>query len=140
VSTVATAERETPAKPSPDALPRGPRRPGALQSLEYGLDPYGFFQRAHRRFGDVFTVHVVGEEWVMLADPEAVREVFGHGPDDLDSGQANFALRPILGTRNVLLLDGAEHLRRRKLVLPPFHGERMTTTSGARRAGPPAER
>jgi cytochrome P450 family 135 len=93
--------------------------------LEYGLDPYGFFQRAHSRFGDVFTVHVVGEEWVMLAHPDAVREVFGHGPDDLDSGQANFALRPILGTRNVLLLDGAEHLRRRKLVLPPFHGERM---------------
>jgi cytochrome P450 len=68
---------------------------------------------------------VVGEEWVMLAHPDAVREVFGHGPDDLDSGQANFALRPILGTRNVLLLDGTEHLRRRKLVLPPFHGERM---------------
>lgn len=125
MSTAATAEREIPAKPTPLALPPGPRRPGALQSLEYGLDPYGFFQRAHRRFGDVFTVHVVGEEWVMLAHPDAVREVFGHGPDELDSGQANFALRPILGTRNVLLLDGAEHLRRRKLVLPPFHGERM---------------
>jgi cytochrome P450 len=97
--------------------------------LEYGLDPHGFFRRAHRRFGDVFTVHVVGEEWVMLAHPDAVREVFGHGPDELDSGQANFALRPILGTRNVLLLDGAEHLRRRKLVLPPFHGERMKAYS-----------
>jgi cytochrome P450 len=96
-----------------------------VQSLEYGLDPYGYFRRAQRRFGDVFTVHVVGEEWVMLAHPDAVREVFGHGPDELDSGQANFALRPVLGTRNVLLLDGAEHLRRRKLVLPPFHGERM---------------
>ena len=93
--------------------------------MEYGLDPYGFFRRAHRRFGDVFTLHVVGEEWVVLAHPEAVREVFAHGPDELDSGQANFPLRPILGTRNVLLLDGPEHLRRRKLVLPPFHGERM---------------
>jgi cytochrome P450 len=96
-----------------------------VQSLEYGLDPHGFFRRAQRRYGDVFTVHVVGEEWVMLAHPEAVREVFGHGPDELDSGQANLPLRPILGTRNVLLLDGAEHLRRRKLVLPPFHGDRM---------------
>ena len=109
-----------------------------LQSLEYGLDPYGYFRRAHRRFGDVFTTHVVGEKWVMLAHPDAVREVFGHGPDDLDSGQANFNLRPILGTRNVLLLDGVEHLRRRKLVLPAFHGERMKAyadiiTSVARR-------
>jgi cytochrome P450 len=125
VSTATTAERAGLAAVGSVGLPAGPRRPGALQSLEYGLDPYGFFRRAQRRFGDVFTVHVVGEEWVMLAHPDAVREVFGHGPDDLDSGQANFPLRPILGTRNVLLLDGAEHLRRRKLVLPPFHGERM---------------
>jgi cytochrome P450 family 135 len=115
-----------PAAPAaPVGLPAGPRRPGVLQSLEYGLDPQGYFRRTQRRFGDVFTVHVVGEEWVMLAHPDAVREVFGYGPDELDSGQANFPLRPVLGTRNVLLLDGAEHLRRRKLVLPPFHGERM---------------
>jgi cytochrome P450 len=125
VSTATTAERTNLTAERPVVLPAGPRRPGALQSLEYALDPYGYFRRAQRRFGDVFTVHVVGEEWVMLAHPEAVREVFGHGPDELDSGQANFSLRPILGTRNVLLLDGAEHLRRRKLVLPPFHGERM---------------
>jgi cytochrome P450 len=52
-------------------------------------------------------------------------EVFGCGPEVLDSGASNLWLRPVLGTRNVLLLDGAEHLRRRKLVLPPFHGERM---------------
>jgi cytochrome P450 family 135 len=125
VSTATTAERAAPVKSGPGVLPTGPRLLGAVQSLEYGLDPYGYFRRAQRRFGDVFTVHVVGEEWVMLAHPDAVREVFGHGPHELDSGQANFALRPILGTRNVLLLDGAEHLRRRKLVLPPFHGERM---------------
>jgi cytochrome P450 family 135 len=126
VSTATTAER-APLVGQPGALPPGPRRPGVFQSLEYGLDPYGYFRRAQRRFGDVFTVHVVGEEWVMLAHPAAVREVFAHGPEDLDSGQANLPLRPILGTRNVLLLDGAEHLRRRKLVLPPFHGERMRT-------------
>jgi cytochrome P450 family 135 len=125
VSTATTADRAGLAPPVPGALPAGPRRPGVVQSLEYGLDPYGYFRRAHRRFGDVFTTHVVGEEWVMLAHPDAVREVFAHGPDELDSGQANLPLRPILGTRNVLLLDGAEHLRRRKLVLPPFHGERM---------------
>jgi cytochrome P450 family 135 len=124
VSTATTAERAG-FSPSASSLPPGPRRPGVAQSLEYGLDPYGYFERAHRRFGDAFTVHVVGEEWVVLAHPDAVREVFAHGPDELDSGQANFPLRPIIGTRNVLLLDGAEHLRRRKLVLPPFHGERM---------------
>jgi cytochrome P450 len=108
-----------------NGLPPGPRWPVSLQTLRYGLDPYGLFESAHRTFGDVFTLRVMGETWVVLAHPDAVSELYGHGPDELDSGVANLSLRPLLGTQNSLLLDGAEHLRRRKLVLPPFHGERM---------------
>jgi cytochrome P450 family 135 len=107
------------------ALPPGPRAPGALQTLRYSFDPYGFFEAGRRGFGDAFTVQVMGQTWVVLAHPDAIKEVFSHGPGELDSGAANYALRPLLGTRNLLLLDGQEHLRRRKLVLPPFHGERM---------------
>jgi cytochrome P450 family 135 len=107
------------------ALPPGPRVPGALQSLHYGVDPYGFFGAAHRRYGDVFTVRVTGQTWVMLAHPDLVKETFGRGPDQVDSGVANEPLKPLIGTRNVLLLDGDEHLRHRRLVLPPFHGDRM---------------
>jgi cytochrome P450 len=110
---------------TPRGLPPGPRWPLAVQTLRFGLDPYGLFESAHRAFGDVFTLRVMAETWVILAHPDAVRELHGHGPDELDSGAANMSLRPLLGTRNLLLLDGAEHLRRRKLVLPPFHGERM---------------
>jgi cytochrome P450 len=106
-------------------LPPGPSAPGALQSLHYGLDPYGFFGRAQRRYGDVFTVRVTGQTWVMLAHPDLVREALSHGPEDVDSGVANRPLKPLIGTRNVLLLDGDEHLERRRLVLPPLHGERM---------------
>jgi cytochrome P450 len=106
-------------------LPPGPRWPVALQTLRYGLDPYGLFESAQRAFGDVFTLRVMGETWVVLAHPDAVRELYGYGPDEVDSGVANLALRPLLGTGSVLLLDGAEHLRRRKVVLPPFHGARM---------------
>jgi cytochrome P450 len=101
-----------------------------VQTLRYGLDPFGLFESAHRQFGDVFTVRVMGETWVILAHPDAVRELYRHGPDELDSGAANMALRPLIGTRSVLLLDGAEHLHRRKLVLPPFHGERMRAYEG----------
>ena len=110
---------------APRGLPPGPRWPRAVQTLRFGLDPYGLFESAHRAFGDVFTLRVMAETWVILAHPDAVRELYRHGPDELDSGVANMSLRPLLGTQNVLLLDGGEHLRRRKLVLPPFHGERM---------------
>jgi len=73
----------------------------------------------------VFTIGVLGQKWVVLAHPDAVREVFAHGPANLDSGQPSQVLRPLIGTRNLLLLDGQEHLRRRRMVLPAFHGERL---------------
>src|SRR4051794_40148620 len=115
-------------------LPRGPRQPMALQTLRYGLDPYGFFASAQRTFGDVFTVRVMREVWVVLGDPRCVQQLYALGPEDVDSGAANWSLRPLLGTRNLLLLDGEEHLQRRKLVLPPLHGERMRAYEGLIRA------
>jgi cytochrome P450 family 135 len=81
--------------------------------------------RAERTFGDTFTMRVLGETWVVLTHPDAVRDVFALGHDAADAGVANMPLRPILGTRNVLLLDGQEHLMRRRLVLPAFHGETL---------------
>jgi cytochrome P450 len=83
-------------------------------------------QRAHARYGDAFTIKVGTEPpWVMLAHPDAVREVFTGDPGVLHAGQANVILRPFLGRASVLLIDGPEHLRQRKLMLPPFHGSRM---------------
>jgi cytochrome P450 len=98
------------------------------------MDPYGFFDRRRARYGDVFDVRVTGQRWTVLCDPAAVQEVFRHGPEDLNSGEANEPLRPLIGRRNVLLLDGDEHLARRKLVLPPFHGDRMRAYEGIVRA------
>jgi cytochrome P450 len=96
-----------------------------LHTLRFTLDPDGYFAAAHRRYGDVFTLRVLGQQWVAIAHPDAVKEVLSLGPEKVDSGEANQALSPVLGMRNLLLLDGAEHLRRRRIVLPPFHGERM---------------
>jgi len=93
--------------------------------MRFTLDPDGYFAAAHRRYGDVFTLRLLGREWIAIAHPDAVREVFSHGPEEVDSGEANETLAPALGKRNLLLLDGEEHLQRRRLVLPPFHGERM---------------
>ena len=63
----------------------------------------------------------------MLFDPAAVKELFRGSGDQLHAGEANALLGPVLGERSVLLLDGAEHLRHRRLMLPPFHGARMQT-------------
>jgi cytochrome P450 len=64
-------------------------------------------------------------KFVMVFDPEAVKQLFRGPPEQLRAGEANAPLGPVLGSRSVLLLDGAEHLRQRRLMLPSFHGERM---------------
>ena len=96
-----------------------------LRTLSFTFDPDGFFWSAHRRYGDIFKLKILGQEWVAIAHPDAVKEIFSHGPEELNSGEPNAALSPVLGARNLLLLDGEEHLHRRRIVLPPFHGERM---------------
>jgi len=108
------------------ALPPGPALAGPLQAMAWLARPVPFLLRAHAELGDVFTIRIPQEApWVVLAHPDAVREVFTGPPDALLAGEANEVLRPILGPRSVLLLDGPEHLRARRLLLPPFHGERM---------------
>src|SRR5207237_8267736 len=61
----------------------------------------------------------------MVFEPEIGKQVFKGSPEQLRAGEANALLGPILGERSVLLLDGAEHLRHRRLMLPSFHGQRM---------------
>jgi cytochrome P450 family 135 len=108
------------------ALPPGPRMPRPAQTAAWVTRPGPFMLRAHARYGDAFTIRIGTEPpWVMLAHPEAVREVFTGDPEKLHAGKANVILRPFLGRASVLLLDGPEHLRQRKLMLPPFHGARM---------------
>jgi cytochrome P450 family 135 len=107
------------------ALPPGPRAPRALQIAAWLARPLWFAQQCQARFGDVFTVRIEERRWVMLADPAAIREVFTAPPDLVHAGDANEILRPMLGSSSVLLLDGAEHLHQRRLMLPAFHGARL---------------
>ena len=90
------------------------------------MRPTSLLERSRERFGDHFTVTLSpGRTLVITSDPETVKQVFTGDPDLLHAGEANVILRPLLGPRSVLLLDGREHLRQRRLMLPPFHGERM---------------
>jgi cytochrome P450 len=107
--------------------PPGPSTPPALQLLRWMRAPFKLLEDAQAQFGDAFTVRLPGlvNGVVVVADPLAVKEVFGLGPDAAHAGKANFVLKPLLGEHSLLLLDGAEHLRQRKMILPAFHGERM---------------
>jgi cytochrome P450 len=107
-------------------LPPGPSEPPVVQTARWLLRPISFLESCRRRFGDAFSVSFLGfrTPMVMLADPEAVRALYAVRDHGLPPGRT-IALRPILGPRSLLLLEGREHMQRRRLMSPPFHGERM---------------
>src|SRR5213595_1392621 len=106
--------------------PPGPRLPPLVQTLAFLFGARRYFDACRRRYGDVVWMSTAFDSgFVMVFDPEVVRQVFQAPPDRLRAGEANAVLAPLLGSRSVLLLDGAEHLRQRKLLLPPFHGRRL---------------
>jgi cytochrome P450 family 135 len=97
-----------------------------VQTLRWLVRPIRFLEDCRRRFGDVFSVRFLGFQspMVMISDPEAVRALYSGRDHGLPPGRT-VVLEPILGRRSLLLLEGSEHLARRRLMLPPFHGERM---------------
>jgi cytochrome P450 len=112
-------------EPSPTALPPGPSLAPARQVAAWIFRPEALMERARRERGDVFTLHLPLGPIVAVADPALVKDVFTGDPDVLRAGEGNRPLEPVVGPDSLLLLDGPRHLRRRRLVLPPFHGERL---------------
>ena len=107
-------------------LPPGPRMPRALQTAIWSREAQWFLKQGRARFGPMFTIKIAYEgDWVVLADPELVKQVFTGDPKVFHAGEGNQILRPILGDNSVLVLDEKPHMSQRKLLLPPFHGERM---------------
>jgi cytochrome P450 family 135 len=107
--------------------PPGSRLPGIVQGLRYARNPVGFFVDLNRRYGDIFMVRFpYFGDVAYVADPEIVKQVFTGTASRFHAGEANATvLEPQLGPSSVLTLDEDEHLRQRKLLLPPFHGERV---------------
>ena len=115
----------TPPTP-PGRVPPGPGFPRWLQTLGFMVGGPRYLDWCRRRYGDIVTMGTLFDErFVMLFEPGAVKQLFQGSGDQLHAGEANALLGPILGERSVLLLDGAEHLRHRRLLLPPFHGRQM---------------
>jgi cytochrome P450 len=107
-------------------MPKGPRLPRLLQTMSFVFFPVPWVEACRRRYGDLVTFSTMFDScFVMVFDPDAVKQLFRGSPEQLRAGEANAPLGPVVGNRSVLLLDGADHLRQRRLMLPPFHGERM---------------
>ncbi|MGZ4196215.1 MAG: cytochrome P450 [Solirubrobacteraceae bacterium] len=108
-------------------LPPGPGAPSLWQTIAWMARPAGFMRRVHERYGDPVTIRTYWTEqpMVLFSHPDSVREIFRLDPAIAPAGQSWEFLRPFAGEHSILLLDGDEHLRERRLLQGPFHGERM---------------
>lgn len=108
------------------SLPPEPNSSPLVQTLRWTLRPLAFMHECREKYGNSFSLRFLGFErpMVMISDPAAIKALYTERANGLPPGR-NIVLEPILGSQSVLLLEGAEHLARRRLMLPPFHGERM---------------
>jgi len=112
-------------------LPPGPRQPSVVQLVEFARRPLEWLERCAQRFGDPFTARLPGHgTFVFAAAPALIKEILTGDDDLLQAGKANAMLEPLVGRHSVLLLDGAPHLRQRRLLSPPLRGERMHAYAG----------
>ena len=99
--------------------------PKTLQVLRFNQRQIEFVFKARRKLGEVFRMSSVGiEDPVITSHPDHVRSLFTAKPDEeAVSLTGESPLRPIVGPNSVLTANGPRHMRQRKLLLPPFHGE-----------------
>lgn len=107
-------------------LPPGPSLPAALQTARFIARPVPLMERCRREVGGTFTLRLlpVGRA-VLVSDPPSIKALFSADRENTIAAGRNIVLKPLLGERSLLLLEGSDHLARRKLMLPSFHGERM---------------
>ncbi|HET6570267.1 MAG TPA: cytochrome P450 [Solirubrobacterales bacterium] len=107
-------------------LPPEPTYSPLSQTLRWSFRPLPFMQQCRERYGDAFSVRFMGFErpMVMISDPAAIKALYTERAHGLPPGR-EVVLTPIVGPHSVLVIEGADHLAHRKLMLPAFHGERM---------------
>jgi len=108
---------------STQPLPSGPRFT-PLQTYRFIRKPSELFLDCRARYGDPFTLPLPMGNVVVTGTTEGLREVFSADPNLFES-PLQLPLLPVVGKNSLLLMDGQRHKRERKLLMPPFHGERM---------------
>ena len=110
-----------------EELPPGPAAPAAAQTVEWIARPTDLLRRSAARYGEPFTLRTLWADapMVLVSDPETIRRVYAAPGDVLRGGASSTVLEPFAGPSSILVTSGEAHLRRRRQMLPPFHGARM---------------
>jgi cytochrome P450 len=122
-----TASSSMPGSQLVEGLPPGPSTPAVVQTYRYVRNPLPLLDECARRFGDLFTIRLLGTSpWVFVWSPSLLKTLFAAPPDVVHAGEANATVfGAVAGDASVFTMDEGDHLNRRRLLLPQFHGDRM---------------
>ena len=104
------------------------KSPSPVQLWQWITEPLDYLDNSEREYGDIFRIKMSGvfNDCVFLSDPKAIQQVLTGTDKQFDApGSSNGILKPFLGDRGVILLDGGEHRQRRQLLMPQFHGDKI---------------
>ncbi|NEO87534.1 MAG: cytochrome P450 [Spirulina sp. SIO3F2] len=108
-----------------DQLPNCIDGPPWLQLLNWTFDPIGFLDKNYQKYGDIFTMRSsASNSCIFIGNPHAIQELFDK-ESNFDTGRNNAEIKLFVGQNSLLSMDGKRHRRERKLLMPPFHGERL---------------
>ncbi|MCU0536777.1 MAG: cytochrome P450 [Hydrococcus sp. Prado102] len=109
-------------------FPPRPKTPALIQKFQWILDPIGYLEGTHERYPDIFVAKDIGfgQNVVVVNHPQALQQILTNDRKQFSSpGKTNKLLEPLIGDYSVMMLEGDRHKKRRQLVMPSFHGERM---------------
>ncbi|MBD1913186.1 MULTISPECIES: cytochrome P450 [unclassified Leptolyngbya] len=112
---------------SKNNLPAGPQSPRWLQKIQYTRNSIAYMEAA-QRYGEIFNAPVIGNHPVVLfvSNPQAIQRIFSNDTKQFIA-PPNQLLQPLTGDYSIFAMEGSRHRQERRLLMPPFHGERMQT-------------
>ncbi|MEM8830352.1 MAG: cytochrome P450 [Cyanobacteria bacterium P01_G01_bin.19] len=104
----------------------GPQSPPFVQLLNWIFRPLDFLEECDRAYGDIFNLNLMGlPPFTVVSNPQGIKEILSVDAKKFDVGRTNNLAASLLGDNSLVLLDGKPHRRQRKLMMPPFHGEKV---------------
>ncbi len=104
----------------------GPKILPAIQLYQWIMNPLGFLEECVQKYGDTFNLNLLGlSPFTIVSHPQANQEIFSVDSRQFDSGRSNDLIKVMVGDNSLILMDGDRHRRERKLLMPPFHGEKV---------------
>ena len=104
------------------------KSPSFLQKIQWVADPVGYMETAVKEYPDIFTARIIGfgGTLIFVNHPQTLQEILTNDRKKFAApGGVNKILQPLTGEYSIFMLEGDRHKKRRQLVMPSFHGERM---------------